>query len=242
MEVCVQWPVSTDDDSVRPRDTYVASLSGCAICVSSHHWTAVGGKEIWAACLPANAVAGVYEHAYLAIHMLRETEKGAFSVIRLCDYVAVSDLAVECKLKTADGKLQMSASRQMAIGHGMQVSVRVRIEPTWQALFADPSLPTRLPAIERVSGDPVPDCYTIATSKRVGLAAWASAAFSPVMSDGNWNSVARRYIRQAELAACLLGHDLSRELTAVHRSEIAAELLLAPLRAHGVYVVDTTRR
>lgn len=252
MEICVQWTVaaasdSSEDAAMPSRDDYVASVSSCAVAVHSRNWSHVGSGETWHACVPTGCIPGLFPLHYLSVHAVRETQPGCHSVVQLCDHVALSKLAPLCVVLAANGMLQMSEASVMQLSTSCSVQIRVRMLPCWCEWLRATHIIYKPPSAI-LAADPVPACYSIGTcrserhSKRTGLASWASAAYTPYLGDSDWRAVLRRFERQVQMAACLLGYSLEDTLSAQAISEIAAEMLIVPLRAHGKYVVDTRVR
>lgn len=250
MEICVQWVAaaasdSSEDAAMPARDDYVASVSSCAVAVHSRNWSHVGRGETWHACVPTGCVPGLFPLHYLSVHTVRETQPGCHSVVQLCDHIALSKLAPLCVVLAANGMLQMSEASVMQLSALCSVQIRVRMLPCWCEWYRGTHVVYKPPSAI-IAADPVPACYSIGTrrhhSERTGLASWASAAYTPYLGASDWRAVLRRFKRQVQMAACLLGYNLEDTLSAQAISEIAAEMLVVPLRAHGNYVVDTRSR
>lgn len=238
MDVCIIIP-KTDIAS------FVVSVSGCTTTVSS---VELADGE-WHNLVPVTSHPGHYVNGYLAIHAIGQAS-GTTAAVKLESTVALFTLATKCDEPCKNGMVRLTRDEMMRVGKDTVV-VKLRMTPAWkrhltQAGQTDVRSEAVLDATDK---DPSRVFYQFGT-ERGSYARLAADSYALKLDSCSWKTTLLRFVRQTELAALLLGYNLSdpgllaNDPESIYRvskvtAELAAELFLAPLRAHGRYTLDS---
>lgn len=227
--------------------SFVASATGCSITVSLSQLS----DGNWHALIPVTSHPGKYTDGYIAFHYVGETEY-AYSVTGLASFTKLGPVAADCTEGCTNGMLQSTRDLVIRVGKN-DVKIRVRMTPAWKQVLLSPTATALLrsePILleQTLQRDPSRVTYEIGTG-RGSYAQLAAASYALKLESSDWKFTFRRFVRQTELAALLLGYNLSDpalfdiDADSIYRvsrvaAELAAELFLVPLRSHGRYTQD----